>query len=179
LGIYGQSKAAGEDEIRKILPYHIIIRTAWLYGIHGHNFVKTMLRLGCEQEIVRVVSDQFGCPTNAADLVDAILSVITKLKEGNDIQWGTYHFCGVGQTSWHGFAEAIFSIAKKYKPLQVRTVEPIATAEFPTPAKRPTNSALNCSSIKAIFKLKIKPWEESLASMIKQLFSENYLENKP
>jgi len=172
LGIYGQSKAAGEDEIRKILPDNIIIRTAWLYGIHGHNFVKTMLRLGCEREIIRVVSDQFGCPTNAADLADAILSVITKLKEGNDIQWGTYHFCGDGATTWHGFAEAIFSIAKKHSSLLVKKVVPVASSEFPTPAKRPTNSVLNCSLIKKYFGIHTRPWEESLTDMIEQLFSE-------
>jgi dTDP-4-dehydrorhamnose reductase len=174
LGIYGQSKAEGEKEIRKILPYHVIIRTAWLYGIHGHNFVKTMLRLGGEQEHVRVVADQYGCPTYAADLAGAILSIVARIRESNTLQWGTYHFCGGGQTSWHGFAEAIFSIAKKYTPIQVRTVEAITTTEFPTPAKRPAHSALNCSKIKAIFKIQIKPWKESLACMIRQLLSEHF-----
>jgi dTDP-4-dehydrorhamnose reductase len=130
-----------------------------------------MLRLGCEQEIVRVVSDQFGCPTNAADLADAILSVINKLQEGNDIQWGTYHFCGGGATTWHGFAEAIFRIAKKHSSLLVEKVVPVGSSEFPTPAKRPTNSVLNCSLIKKYFGIRTRPWEESLSGMIEQLFA--------
>jgi len=174
LGIYGQSKAAGEDEIRKILPHHIILRTAWLYGTHGKNFVKTMLRLGHEQEIIRVVSDQFGCPTYAADLADAIFSVINHLKRRNDLQWGTYHYCGGGATTWHGFAEAILSLAKKYNSLVAKKVEPITSAEFPTPAKRPVNSVLNCSLIKKHFGIRTRPWEESLTTMLKQLFAEEY-----
>jgi dTDP-4-dehydrorhamnose reductase len=171
LGIYGQSKAAGEDEIRKILPHHIILRTAWLYGTHGKNFVKTMLRLGHEQEIIRVVSDQFGCPTYAADLADAIFSVISQLKGGNDLQWGTYHYCGGGATTWHGFAEAIFSQAKKYCSLLVKRVVPITSSEFPTPIQRPANSVLDCALIKKYFGIRIRPWEESLAAMIDQLYS--------
>jgi dTDP-4-dehydrorhamnose reductase len=132
-----------------------------------------MLRLGREQESVRVVADQFGCPTNAADLADAILSVIAKFKEGNDIQWGTYHFCGDGATSWHGFAEAIFSIAKVFSSFQVKKIKPITSAEFPTPAKRPSNSVLSCASIERNFGIRPKPWKESLAAMLEQLFTQS------
>jgi dTDP-4-dehydrorhamnose reductase len=111
LGVYGKSKAAGEMKVRDRLKEHIIIRTAWLYGIHGHNFVKTMLRLGRERERVQVVADQYGCPTNAADLADAILAIIAQLNETDDVPWGTYHYCGTGVTTWYGFAEKIFELA--------------------------------------------------------------------
>jgi dTDP-4-dehydrorhamnose reductase len=171
LGIYGKSKAEGEEEIRRILSDHIILRTAWLYGVHGHNFVKTMLRLGEEHEVVRVVSDQFGCPTNAADLAGTILSVIAQFKERTDIPWGTYHYCGRGTTTWHGFAEAIFSIAKKHRPLLVKKVVPIPSSEFPTQARRPANSVLNCSLVERNFGIKTRPWQESLPDMIEQLLS--------
>ncbi len=170
LGVYGQSKAAGEEAVRKILPAHIMIRTAWLYGVHGNNFVKTMLRLGHEKEIIRVVSDQVGCPTNAADLAQAILLIAARIAEGREIKWGTYHYCGDSATSWHGFAETIFSLARRQATLLVKKVEPIATAEFPTPVKRPANSVLNCDLIKNHFGVHTRPWKESLAETIKQLF---------
>jgi dTDP-4-dehydrorhamnose reductase len=170
LGVYGQSKAAGEEAVRKILPAHIMIRTAWLYGVHGNNFVKTMLRLGHEKEIIRVVSDQVGCPTNAADLAQAILLIAARIAEGREIKWGTYHYCGDSATSWHGFAETIFSLARRKATLLVKKVEPIATAEFPTPVKRPANSVLNCDLIKNHFGVHTRPWKESLAETIKQLF---------
>jgi dTDP-4-dehydrorhamnose reductase len=170
LGVYGQSKAAGEEAVRKILPAHIMIRTAWLYGVHGNNFVKTMLRLGHEKEIIRVVSDQVGCPTNAADLAQAILLIAARIAAGREIKWGTYHYCGDSATSWHGFAETIFSLARRQATLLVKKVEPIATAEFPTPVKRPANSVLNCDLIKNHFGVHTRPWKESLAETIKQLF---------
>lgn len=169
LGVYGRSKAAGEEDVRKILSAHIIIRTAWLYGVHGNNFVKTMLRLGREQETIRVVSDQFGCPTNAADLADAILLIADRIESGREIKWGTYHYCGDGATSWHGFAEAIFSLAGGHDSLRVKKVDPITTAEFPTPAKRPSNSVLNCDLIKNHFGIHPRPWQESLGEAIKQI----------
>ncbi len=169
LGVYGRSKAAGEEEIRRILPAHIIVRTAWLYGVHGNNFVKTMLRLGRERKVVRVVSDQFGCPTAAADLAAAILIIADAISTKSQVKWGTYHYCGQGATSWHGFAEAIFDLAKKRTSLAVKTVEPITTAEFPTPAQRPANSVLNCSAIKDNFGIQPRPWQQSLAETLHKI----------
>ena len=177
IGVYGQSKAAGEEAVRKILPAHIMIRTAWLYGVHGNNFVKAMLRLGHEQEIIRVVSDQFGCPTNAADLAQAILLIAARIAAGREIKWGTYHYCGDSATSWHGFAEAIFSLAGRQATLLVKKVEPIATAEFPTPAKRPVNSVLNCDLIKNHFGVQTRPWQESLAETLQQLLISDSTDN--
>jgi dTDP-4-dehydrorhamnose reductase len=171
LGAYGRSKAKGESEIRKCLTEHIIIRTSWLYGNHGRNFVKTMLKLGRDKEIVRVVADQFGSPTSAADLAGTIFRIADRLNEGVDIQWGTYNYCGGGETSWHGFAETIFDIAKKYESFAVREIVPITTDEYPTSARRPANSALDCSKIRRNFGIQIRLWRESLAEMIEKLLA--------
>jgi len=170
LGIYGQSKAAGETEIRNTLKQHIIIRTAWLYGLHGNNFVKTMLSLGKEKEILSVVADQYGCPTYAADLADAILMIASQISERRNVTWGTYHYCGKGETTWHGFAEAIFDLAKQYDSLMVKKIVPITTAEYPTPAKRPANSGMDCSLITKNFGISLRPWQESLADMVNRYY---------
>jgi len=167
IGVYGKSKAAGDDAIRNKLASHIIIRTAWLYGTHGQkNFVKTMLRLGGEHEALRVVADQHGCPTYAADLAEAILTISHQILDGLKGRWGTYHYCGGGSTSWHGFAEEIFSIANTRVSLKVRHVEPVTTADYPTPTKRPANSVLDCSLIQQNFGVETSPWKESLGEML-------------
>ena len=171
LSIYGKSKAAGEVAVREHLPEHVILRTSWIYGVHGHNFVKTMLRLGREREVVQVVADQYGCPTYAADLAETILRVAAQVLEGRQVHWGTYHYCGKGVTSWHGFAEAIFNLARKYVPLKVKQTEAITTAEYPTAAKRPANSVLDCSLFRSHFGFAPKPWNESLARMLHQVLS--------
>jgi len=175
LGVYGRSKEEGERAVRDHLDKHLIIRTAWLYGIHGNNFVKTMLRLGRERETVQVVADQYGCPTNAADLAEAILHIAFHMAEKRTIAWGTYHYCGRGVTTWHGFAEAIFDEAKRYGSFKVKRVAPITTEEYPTPAKRPANSALDCSLIEEQFGISTRPWQESLAVMIPLLLSDESL----
>lgn len=171
LSVYGKSKAAGEVEVRKHLREHFILRTGWLYGVHGHNFVKTMLRLGREREVVQVVTDQYGCPTYAADLAETILRIATQFLEGGQVHWGTYHYCGKGVTTWHAFAEEIFRLASDYASLKVKRVEPISTSEYPTPARRPSNSVLDCSLIEKTFHIRPKPWRESLAQMLNILFS--------
>jgi dTDP-4-dehydrorhamnose reductase len=171
LGVYGRSKVAGETEVRGHLQEHIILRTAWLYGVHGQNFVKTMLRLGREKEVLRVVADQYGCPTFASDLSEAILAIAVQIFEGRDIIWGTYHYCGKGVTTWHGFAEKIFDLAREHYSLMVKKVVPITTAEYPTPAKRPENAVLDCSLIKERFGINYRPWRESLARMIDRMLS--------
>jgi len=170
LGVYGKSKAAGETEVRNHSKEHIIIRTAWLYGIHGGNFVKTMLRLGKEKKVVRVVADQYGCPTYAADLAEAILEIASQINEGRVRAWGTYHFCGKGVTTWYGFAKAIYDLAKQYDSLMVKKVVSITTAEFPTPAKRPANSVLDCSQVTNHFGVGLRPWQEGLADMLNKYY---------
>ncbi len=151
LGVYGKSKEAGEQEIRRILPAHLIIRTSWVFGAHGHNFVKTMLRLGKTKKELKVVADQWGCPTFAGDLADGLLKICRKIQLNRDIPWGTYHYCGSSKVSWYEFAMLIFAAVQDKIPLRVKKVAAITTGEFPAPAKRPGNSVLDCSRIKHAF----------------------------
>ena len=176
LGVYGQSKEAGEAEVRRRIQEHLIIRTAWLYGVHGHNFVKTMLRFGKERETMRVVDDQAGCPTYAVDLANAILLMTDHILSGKKTPWGTYHYCGGGSTTWCGFAKAIFKIAEKYEAISVREVIPITTDEYQTPVKRPTNSVLDCSKIERNFGIRTRPWIKSLTDMIDAVYANYYLD---
>ena len=177
LSVYGKSKAAGEVEVRQHLKEHFILRTGWVYGVHGNNFVKTMLRLGREREVVQVVTDQYGCPTYAADLAETILKIAARFLEGGQVHWGTYHYCGKGVTTWHGFAEEIFRLASEYASLKVKRVEPIKTSEYPTAAQRPTRSILHCSALESTFNIHPQPWAESLAHMLDVLFSEGNTNN--
>jgi dTDP-4-dehydrorhamnose reductase len=130
-----------------------------------------MLRLGREREVIQVVDDQYGCPTYAADLAETILRIAAQFLQGGQVHWGTYHYCGKGVTSWHGFAEEIFRLASEYESLMVKRVEPISTSEYPTPAKRPANSILDCSVLEKTFGIHPQPWVESLAHMLEVLFS--------
>jgi dTDP-4-dehydrorhamnose reductase len=170
LGIYAQSKAGGDQAVSGILAEHIILRTAWVYGVHGHNFVKTMLRLGKEREQLSVVADQAGCPTDAADLADAILDIVRQVQQGRGSPWGIYHFCGGGQTTWYGFAREIFKLAGQYDSFIVKSVAPVGTSAYPTPVRRPANSVLDCSKIARAFDIVPRPWEKSLADMLRRLY---------
>ena len=170
LGVYGQSKAQGETAIRSVLPNHIIVRTSWLYGVYGNNFVKTILKLATEKTALRVVADQFGSPTSAADLAEAILTIAEKIMANEQLGWGTYHYCCKGITTWHGLAEKIIELAAPYAALQARQVEAITTEEWPTPAKRPPYSALNCSRLERQFGITPKPWQQSLKRTIDRIY---------
>jgi dTDP-4-dehydrorhamnose reductase len=167
LGVYGASKEAGERAVRAALREHIILRTAWVYSGHGHNFVKTMLRLARERPVLRVVADQIGSPTSAAALAGAIAQLARPVTNGTAI-WGTYHLAGAGAVTWHGFAEAIFDLASRWRGPPPR-VEPITTADYPTPARRPSNSVLDCSRIGAAFGVGLRPWRAALAEVIEEL----------
>jgi len=169
LGVYGRSKSEGEHQIRNIVPAHIIIRTAWLYSVHGQNFVKTMLQLGRQRETLRVVHDQTGCPTNARDLASAIFAVIARTGAGRNVRWGTYHYCGGGLATWYEFARAIFAAARSYESFKLKTIEPIPTEAYPTAAARPKNSVLNCDLIRKAFGVVRPHWHESLKDCIHEL----------
>lgn len=171
IGVYGRSKAEGETAVRTILAEHIILRTAWLYGSHGQNFVKTMLKLARERDEIRVVSDQYGCPTCAADLAEAILTISGKLLHRPVVQWGTYHYCGKGTISWHEFAQTIVDMSRRYGKVKTTRVEPIKTTDYPTKAKRPAYSALDCGLIAKNFGISPKPWHNSLKITVQQLCS--------
>lgn len=154
LGVYGTSKWQGEQAARTN-PDHLILRTAWVYAAHGHNFVKTMLRLGAERGNLRVVADQIGCPTSAHDIADAILRLV-------DIDaTGTYHMAGASQATWHELATATFELAE----LDV-AVEAIGTAEYPTPAPRPANSRLDSTALASATHVRLPSWQDSLPAVI-------------
>jgi dTDP-4-dehydrorhamnose reductase len=157
---YGASKLKGEEEALKYNPETIIIRTSWLYSSFGKNFVKTMLRLMSEKEEVNVVNDQFGSPTYAADLAQVILQIVQHEKW----QPGIYHYSDAGIISWFQFALAIKEISKNNCK-----VNPITTAQFPTPAKRPAFSALSCERIQRNFQIPLKDWQTSLAACIDKI----------
>jgi dTDP-4-dehydrorhamnose reductase len=171
MSVYGKSKAVGEAAVERILSRHIILRTAWLYALQGQNFVRTILRLGAERDTVRVVSDQLGCPTCAADLAEAILILSEAIRTQGEIAWGIYHYCGKGVISWHEFAQAVLDIARTYIPLKTTRVDPITTDQYPTPAKRPVYSALDCEKIQNAFGIYSKPWRESLERTLCQMLA--------
>ncbi|MGY8962463.1 MAG: dTDP-4-dehydrorhamnose reductase [Rhodospirillales bacterium] len=174
LGTYGASKLAGEDAVRDGLQQHIILRTAWVYGVHGNNFVKTMLRLAETQSKLRVVNDQHGCPTFAGDLADAILDIVQHIifrtvpKDG----YGTFHCTGSGRTTWNGFAEKIFEFATTDVDKRP-AIEGIATTEYPTPARRPANSILDCGKLTHTYGITLRPWQDALADMLQLTLAES------
>jgi dTDP-4-dehydrorhamnose reductase len=168
LGVYGASKEAGERAVREALPQHVIIRTAWVYAAHGHNFVRTMLRLAAERPLLRVVADQVGSPTSAADLAAAIATIVERVA-GGSADWGIYHFAGAGAVSWHGFARAIFELAERWRGAPPR-VDAITTADYPTPARRPANSVLDCTKIATVFGIAPRPWHDALADVIRDIY---------
>jgi len=172
LGVYGCSKEAGERAVRAALESHLILRTAWVYGAHGANFVKTMLRLAAERPLLRVVADQRGCPTSAAEIATALIVIARHLERG-DARWGTYHFAGDGAVSWYGFAEAIFDLATPRLVPRPRLVA-IGTEQYPTPARRPMNSVLDCHKIKDVYGISPSPWREALSPVIEQLINRTH-----
>jgi dTDP-4-dehydrorhamnose reductase len=168
LGVYGRTKWEGEEAVRQRLARHLIVRTSWVYASHGHNFFRTIARLAREQETLRVVADQHGCPTLAADLARALLDgAAMAMTRPNG--WGTYHFCNGGETSWHGFASAIVAGLASRPGIVCRKVVPIATSEHPRPAARPAYSVLDTSSWTAVFGQTPRPWQEALPDALCQV----------
>jgi dTDP-4-dehydrorhamnose reductase len=163
-GVYGASKLAGEREVFSALPEAIVLRTSWVYAPEGRNFVRTMLRAAEKTRHLRVVADQIGCPTTAQDLAEAILDIA-----GRDGPPGLYHAAGSGWTSWHGLAVAIFQEAARHGVV-APTVEPIATADWPTPAARPADSRLDCGLLARCFDVRLPEWRASLARSIDAVF---------
>ncbi|MEB1530116.1 dTDP-4-dehydrorhamnose reductase [Xanthomonas sp. WHRI 7945] len=167
LGVYGATKLAGEEAIRASGAQHLIFRTAWVYAAHGNNFLRTMLRVGAERDELRVVADQVGTPTPAALIADVTAQV---LGQRDVAQSGTWHLTAAGETTWHGFAEAIFEDALAVGLLtRAPRVLPIATAEYPTPAKRPAYSRLDVSRLQRDFSLALPQWRDGLRQVIGEL----------
>ncbi len=159
-GVYGQTKLDGEKAIQEVFPNYFIVRTSWVYSQFGNNFMKTMLRLSSERDVISVVDDQIGTPTNAVDLAEALVQIILTDNQQSTIDnFGIYHFSNEGQCSWYDFAAEIFRVNKISINLQ-----PIPTTSYPTPAVRPAYSVLDKSKIKSVFGIEVLNWEESLKS---------------
>jgi dTDP-4-dehydrorhamnose reductase len=171
-GVYGSSKLAGELAVLAHCPRAIILRTSWVYAPFGKNFVRTMLRLGEQHDRLRVVADQRGCPTSAIALARAILAITAHITETGwrDEYVGIYHAAGSGEATWHEFAEATFAEAARHGA-RVPVVDPITTADYPTKAKRPPDSRLDCTKLAATFDVRLPPWRDSLAETIDAIFS--------
>ncbi len=166
LSVYGASKLAGDRAVLASGARAVVLRTSWVYASHGGNFVRTMLRLGREQEMLRVVADQRGCPTWARDLARASWTIA-----GHGLEpAGLFHCAGAGDCSWHEFATRIFALARaRGAALRVRELAAIPTAAWPTAARRPLNSALDCGRVAREHGVRLPPWEDSLAACLDEL----------
>ena len=162
INAYGASKAAGDAAVAAANSTHLILRVSWVFGIHGRNFVKTMVRLGRERDELRIVDDQVGGPTEARDIADAILKLATVCQQPTFDAWGIYHFAGAPSTSWHGFALAIFERTAAPSPRLI----PISSIDYPTPATRPRNSVLDCTRIRGVFDINQPDWGIALERVL-------------
>lgn len=169
LGVYGDSKLGGEEGVRRAGGVHAILRTSWVFSAQGSNFVKSMLRLGAERDALNIVADQIGGPTPARDIAKACMTIAGHMKKTGDepragAQSGVYHFSGAPNVSWAGFAREIFALAG----LEV-AVTGIPTSAYPTPAKRPLNSRLDCSTTRSVFGLEQPDWRQGLRQVLDDL----------
>lgn len=168
INVYGASKLGGELAVKTAGARHAIVRTAWVVSAHGNNFIKTMLRLGAERPVLRVVADQRGSPTSAADLAAALATIAMRLATDAEAPSATYHFSNAGPTNWADFACAIFDgSARRGGP--TASVEAISTADYPTPARRPANSLLSHAAIARDFDISPRDWHEALDDILDEL----------
>lgn len=165
---YGRTKAEGEERVRHAQPWHAILRTSWVFSSFGSNFVRTMLRLGAERPLLRVVADQHGRPTAAGDLAKAVILAGEALLRDRGVS-GTYHVANAQPTTWHGFATAIFDGARQRGACVPDNIEPIGTADYPTPARRPANSVLDCMKFERTFSMPLRSWRPGLDEVLDAL----------
>ncbi|MFC3124956.1 dTDP-4-dehydrorhamnose reductase [Pseudoroseomonas globiformis] len=172
-GVYGASKLAGEQAVLAAHPRSVVLRTAWVCGAHGNNFLKTMLRLGAEREKLSVVADQHGAPTFTADIAEAIARMLPGLAAApaGDARFGVFHYSGLPFTTWHGFATEIFRQAAGRGAKVPGEVAAITTDQYPTKAKRPANSRLDCTRITAVHGIDPADWRVSLSTALDGLLS--------
>ena len=169
--VYGRSKLAGEQSVATLCPRHVILRTSWVFSAHGGNFVKTMLRLAAERDELRVVADQYGGPTSAASIAACLWKMADEYRSKQEgFNWGLFHFSGAPQTSWHGFADHIIAAAATAGLIQRSPqVQPITSAEFPTPAPRPAFSVLNCEKIREQHGIEQPDWRGDVLVVLAEL----------
>lgn len=167
LGAYGRTKLAGDEAIRQSGCPHLIFRLCWVYGARGANFLLTMQRLAREREKLRVVADQVGCPTWSRMIAETTAHALRQVRNPDDARRlsGTYHLCASGQTSWHGFAQAIIDLMPA-ESRRCREVEAITSAEYPTPTQRPAYSVLSAAKLERVFGLRLPDWHDSLRQVV-------------
>lgn len=169
-GVYGLSKLAGEKQLQSQCSRHLVLRTSWVFGAHGNNFVKTMLRLGNDRDTLSVVADQYGGPTSAGSIADALWTLALIFQREGGLDWGVYHYSGVPACSWHDFANEIFTQAVSLGLLKKSPeVQAITTADYPTPAKRPAWSVLDCAKLADVHGVLPKSWTQELQAVLQQL----------
>lgn len=171
LGVYGASKLAGELAVRSGNPRSVVLRTAWVLSVHRSNFLKTMLRLAADRPTLRVVEDQHGCPTSARDIADALKTITLRLIADVNAPTGVYHFVNDGETSWAGLAREIFA-QSALSGGPSAAVEGIVSADYPTPAHRPSNSRLSTGKLARDYAIKPRPWQAAVAEIIAELNAE-------
>ncbi|MCP1289560.1 dTDP-4-dehydrorhamnose reductase [Chromobacterium sp. S0633] len=171
--VYGQSKWAGEEAVRAAAPRHLILRTSWVFGDHGGNFLKTILRLAQERDSLKVVADQIGAPTSTALIADVTVALLRDyLRDPAGFAYGSYHLAAQGETSWHGYARFLVAEAGRLGyalRLSPADIEPITTADYPLPAPRPANSRLDCAKLRQTFGLALPHWESGVKQVLAEL----------
>ncbi len=175
--VYGKSKLAGENAIRTVGLPHLILRTSWVYGTYGKNFLKTILRLALERDALRIVADQFGAPTSSESIADGVVQLIDIWDSQQDNQTGTYHLTNAESTSWHGFSREIVNEYNRLESernwpalkVNVENIVAITTAEYPTLAARPANSRLDNSKLKSVFNVALPSWQQGLRQVMQAL----------
>ena len=177
VSIYGKSKLAGEAAIRAVGLPHLILRTSWVYGAYGKNFLKTILRLAAERDALRIVGDQVGAPTSSESIANAVVQLVDVWKPTQENQTGIYHLTNKGETSWYGFSCEIVNqynvlmSGKDWPALKVnvKNIAAITTADYPTPAARPANSRLNNAKLKQVFDVELPAWPHALQQVMQSL----------
>ena len=167
--VYGRTKAEGEAAIAGSGARHAIVRTAWVISADGHNFVKTMLKLGAERDTLRVVADQRGTPTQAGDFALALAAITSRFTADPERASGAWHCANAGETTWHGLASHVFACAARHGLKTPRSIEAIATADYPTPAARPADSRLDCTRLAHDFGILLRPWQEAVDEIVAEL----------
>ncbi len=167
--VYGRSKLEGERAVSEATDNYVVLRTAWVYSEYGNNFVKTMLRLSENRDEINVVADQFGCPTSANDIAAAVVTIARKLVEDSSAPLrGVFHLSGTGETNWANFAKQIFAFSAETGGKSI-VVNDITTAQYPTPARRPANSRLDCSKLEEVYGIKLPSWQTSTRAVVTAL----------
>ncbi len=167
--VYGESKLAGEQMVRELQREHLIIRTSWVFGATGSNFVKTVLRLAGERDQLQIVDDQVGCPTWTGHIADLIIELTIKLEQHGTLPWGTYHYCGAPETTWDGFAEEMVSRGREIGSLTTSSIRAIATGDRPTKASRPVYGVLSCDKIDRYLNVKRPRWQDALGEVLEEI----------